>query len=309
MKSKYKIRIPEPCSEDWNKMTPDENGKFCSVCVKSVVDFTNKSKREIEEYLLKNREIKICGRFKKSQIDSLTIHIPSNIVYSQTHYHKMFLMALFVTMGTILFSCTDKNGNKQKIDKIEVTNEQKSHTNEMMVGDVKLKHHDSLDNNIPPPPPPDEPVKFVKPKAIQYGETTSKKETIIEDEIYNGGIAFEIDPEYDGGITKFYNYFKKEFKLPSEVIEKNKELKISFIIDRNGSLVDIKPIQDFDFKIEQEIIRVLKNSKKWKAGEQNGKKTITRNLLSLEIQGDSISKINLAKYRNRNQIEYYNLKP
>lgn len=296
MKSKYKISIPEPCSEDWNKMTPDENGKFCSVCVKNVVDFTNKSKREIEEYLIQNREIKICGRFKKSQIDSLTIHIPSNIVYSQTHYPKMFLMALFVAMGTILFSCTDKNGNKQKIDKIEVTNEQKSHTNEMMVGDVKLKHHDSLDNNIPPPPPSNETVKFVKPKAIQCGETTSKKETIIEDEIYNGGIAFEIDPEYDGGTTKFYNYFKKEFKLPSEVIEKNKELKISFIIDRNGSLVDIKPIQYLDFKIEQEIIRILKNSKKWKPGEQNGKKTITRNLLSLEIQGDSISKINLAKY-------------
>lgn len=296
MKSKYKISILEPCSEDWNKMTPDENGKFCSVCVKSVVDFTNKSKREIEEYLIQNREIKICGRFKKSQIDSLTIHIPSNIVYSQTHYHKMFLMALFVAMGTILFSCTDKNGNKQKIDKIEVTNEQKSHTNEMMVGDVKLKHHDSLDNNIPPPPPPNKTVKFVKPKAIQCGETTSKKETIIEDEIYNGGIAFEIDPEYDGGTTKFYNSFKKDFKLPSEVITKNRELKISFIIDRNGSLVDIKPIQDFDFKIEQEIIRVLKNSKKWKPGEQNGKKTITRNLLSLEIQGDSISKINLTKY-------------
>jgi hypothetical protein len=296
MKSKYKISIPEPCSEDWNKMTPDKNVKFCSVCVKSVVDFTNKSKKEIEEYLIQNREIKICGRFKKSQIDSLTIHIPSNIVYSQTHYHKMFLMALFVAMGTILFSCTDKNGNKQKIDKIEVTNEQKSNTNEMMVGDVKLKHDDSLDNNIPPPPPPNKPVKFVKPKAIQCGETTSKKETIIEDEIYNGGIAFEIDPEYDGGTTKFYNYFKKDFKLPSEVIAKNRELKISFIIDRNGSLVDIKLIQDFDFKIEQEIIRVLKNSKKWKPGEQNGKKTITRNLLSLEIQGDSISKINLTKY-------------
>jgi hypothetical protein len=31
----------------------------------------------------------------------------------------MFLLALFITMGTTLFSCADKNGNK-KIDKIEV---------------------------------------------------------------------------------------------------------------------------------------------------------------------------------------------
>jgi hypothetical protein len=34
----------------------------------------------------------------------------------------MFLLALFITMGTTLFSCADKNGNK-KIDKIEVVND------------------------------------------------------------------------------------------------------------------------------------------------------------------------------------------
>ena len=181
METKYKISIPEPCHEDWNKMTADENGKFCSVCVKSVIDFTNKSETEIKEYLIQNRENKICGRFKKSQLDSLTIQIPSNIVYSQTHYHKMFLMALFVAMGTILFSCTDKNGNKQKIDKIEITNDSKINTNDIMVGDIRLNSNDSLHNNIPPPPP-NEQVKFVK---------TKKESKIICPQISIGEIVIE----------------------------------------------------------------------------------------------------------------------
>ena len=32
--------IPEPCHEDWDAMTPEEKGRFCKVCEKSVVDLT-----------------------------------------------------------------------------------------------------------------------------------------------------------------------------------------------------------------------------------------------------------------------------
>ena len=32
--------IPNPCHEDWNKMTPEDKGRHCSVCDKVVIDFT-----------------------------------------------------------------------------------------------------------------------------------------------------------------------------------------------------------------------------------------------------------------------------
>ena len=35
--------IPEPCHENWNKMTPQEQGRHCAVCSKVVVDFTKKT--------------------------------------------------------------------------------------------------------------------------------------------------------------------------------------------------------------------------------------------------------------------------
>ena len=69
---KKKLTIPEPCHEDWNKMSPTQKGKFCKSCAKDVVDFTKNSKEEIIDYL-SDATGKTCGRFKTSQIDESSI--------------------------------------------------------------------------------------------------------------------------------------------------------------------------------------------------------------------------------------------
>ena len=120
MKPKLKITIPEPCNENWDKMTPDAAGRFCLVCNKSVIDFTNKLPDEIQHFFKNNKDQEICGRFKKSQLDTISFQIPKQVLYSQTQYHKMFLLALFVAMGTTLFSCAVKNGKKQRISHVEL---------------------------------------------------------------------------------------------------------------------------------------------------------------------------------------------
>ncbi|WP_298514554.1 carboxypeptidase-like regulatory domain-containing protein [uncultured Kordia sp.] len=65
------VKIPEPCHEDWNKMSPTEKGKFCQVCTKEVVDFTAKSDEEVLRYLSNNGNI--CGRFHGSQLNRTLI--------------------------------------------------------------------------------------------------------------------------------------------------------------------------------------------------------------------------------------------
>lgn len=47
-----KITIPKPCDEKWESMTPQEKGRFCAVCSKTVRDFTNDSDDEILDYFL-----------------------------------------------------------------------------------------------------------------------------------------------------------------------------------------------------------------------------------------------------------------
>lgn len=63
-----KITIPAPCHENWNSMTPDEKGRFCSVCSKTVRDFTDSSDREVLKAFARPED-NICGRFNESQLN------------------------------------------------------------------------------------------------------------------------------------------------------------------------------------------------------------------------------------------------
>jgi hypothetical protein len=126
MEAPLKIRIPKPCHEDWNAMTPNQQGRFCDSCTKNVVDFTQMKAPEIQEYFTRNHGKKICGRFNNEQLEAIRIRVPMRVLYSQTQFHKMFLLALFVSMGTTLLSCSNANGNKQSIEKVEIVEENPS---------------------------------------------------------------------------------------------------------------------------------------------------------------------------------------
>ncbi len=61
------IHIPKPCSQDWEGMTPDGQGRFCGSCNKTVVDFTKMNNHEIVDYL-KNQGGRTCGYFLPNQV-------------------------------------------------------------------------------------------------------------------------------------------------------------------------------------------------------------------------------------------------
>ncbi|PXY45414.1 hypothetical protein [Flavobacterium hydrophilum] len=291
MGNNYKIAIPEPCHENWNKMSPKDNGRFCLSCSKIVVDFTSMLPEEIQHFFIQNQGNKICGRFKKTQLDNIIIQIPSQILYSQNHYHKMFLLALFIAMGTTLFSCTDKNGDKKKIDKIEIVKTSK--TEPIQVGKIKIKGNN---NFVPPPPPPPKTdnVKFVKGKTkisdvkINSSSTpdckASVQESNMQGETYITGAVIETKADYPGGINNFYQFLVNELKLPKEAEKPKSRIIISFVIEKDGSLSSFEFPKNIDSKVEAEISRVLKLSPKWQPGEQNGKKTRIKYSLPLSFQ-------------------------
>lgn len=63
-----KITIPTPCHENWEAMTPNEKGRFCSVCSKTVRDFTDASDDEMIRAFSDPSE-NICGNFRESQLN------------------------------------------------------------------------------------------------------------------------------------------------------------------------------------------------------------------------------------------------
>lgn len=67
MKKAIQITIPEPCHENWNKMTSTQKGRHCTSCEKEVTDYTKMNDEQLVKTLTKQPEG--CGRFKKSQLD------------------------------------------------------------------------------------------------------------------------------------------------------------------------------------------------------------------------------------------------
>jgi len=117
----FKISIPTPCHERWEGMTPTAQGRFCGQCKKNVTDFSGMSNEQVTAYMQLNAGKKMCGRFKNTQLQSIVIQIPEKVLYTQTSFRKVFMLALLVTMGTTLLSCADDLGNKQPIEQVVVT--------------------------------------------------------------------------------------------------------------------------------------------------------------------------------------------
>lgn len=95
-------------------------------------------------------------------------------------------------------------------------------------------------------------------------------------------------PEFPGGLTEFYKFIGKKFKMPAEA-QKNKlegKAYMQFIIEKDGSLSDIKTLQDPGYGIGDEATRVLKLSPKWTAATQEGKPVRVMYSLPITIQSN-----------------------
>ncbi len=68
-KQKYIITIPQPCHENWEEMTPVEQGRFCAHCQKKVIDFTMMPDADVINIFKSANDGPPCGRFLNSQLD------------------------------------------------------------------------------------------------------------------------------------------------------------------------------------------------------------------------------------------------
>ena len=106
-----KISIPTPCHEDWNQMSPNEQGRHCNSCMKTVVDFTLMSDTEVQHFLLNNKQEHSCGRFTSRQLQTIQIELPPDIFILKMPLWKQFLVACLIAFGTTLFSCEVKHSD------------------------------------------------------------------------------------------------------------------------------------------------------------------------------------------------------
>lgn len=94
----------------------------------------------------------------------------------------------------------------------------------------------------------------------------------------------EKQPSFPGGIKNFLNYVAKNFR-PADDLESTIKVTVSFIVEKDGTLSNIKVIKDPGFGMGDEAIRVLKSLKeKWEPGVKDGQKVRTTYNLPIAIQ-------------------------
>jgi protein TonB len=92
-------------------------------------------------------------------------------------------------------------------------------------------------------------------------------------------------PEFPGGINKFYTYVGNNFEKPELDSEIAIRVSVSFVIEKDGSMTDIRVLKDPGYGLGAEAIRVLKSLKtKWSPGILDGKAVRTSYNLPITIQ-------------------------
>ncbi|MGJ1261562.1 energy transducer TonB [Sphingobacterium spiritivorum] len=107
------------------------------------------------------------------------------------------------------------------------------------------------------------------------GEITGKSTGTLsggDDKIHNI-VALEIQPEPIGGIKAFMKWVGDNYQYPSAALEQgvNGVVMVSFVIEKDGSLTDIKVGRDLNFGTGDAAIALLKKARKWNPGIQNGR--------------------------------------
>lgn len=115
-------------------------------------------------------------------------------------------------------------------------------------------------------------VYLISERVIEYFTDTQK--TLSESkglERYKTSLP-DRKAEYPGGIDKYIEYVRTNQIYPIMAQEKkiSGDVKIAFIIDREGKATDFKVIKSVDHYLDREGIRLLKNMPKWKPAIKDG---------------------------------------
>ncbi|TCC91859.1 energy transducer TonB [Pedobacter frigiditerrae] len=78
-------------------------------------------------------------------------------------------------------------------------------------------------------------------------------------------------PEFPGGMAAWAKFIQKNLRYPYMAQENEVQGKvyISFVIEKDGTLSDVKLVRGIGYGCDDEAMRVIKKSPKWEPGKQN----------------------------------------
>jgi protein TonB len=293
-----KLKIQEPCNEDWNNMKIGLISRHCDSCNKSVMDFTTKNRGEIITYILSNPNESVCGRMRQDQFDFTHDDIPFLIEALKTSKAQSpFLILALVCLSLASCSETPKMNNIQTPPPIE----------------KQLLVEDTVENKVETPKAKKETKKISDVKSVDeqcVNLVSTKGEVIvaggIEPEIQGGMEIVEIPeeeipianteekihqyveqmPEFPGGVDSLFAFIKANLKYPKFEKENNIQgnVYVRFVVEKDGSLSRVEILKSVEGSInfDKEVKRLISLMPNWKPGTSNNIKL--RVYMTLPIQ-------------------------
>ena len=117
-------------------------------------------------------------------------------------------------------------------------------------------------------------------------ETLLDVATSTKDTVYQ--IAEEM-PEFPGGVEALMDFVGKNVKYPEEAKEKeiSGRVFVSFVIEKDGSVSNVKVLRGIGGGCDEEAVRVIKGMPKWKPGMQKGKPVRVSYMMPINFKLDS----------------------
>ncbi len=129
-------------------------------------------------------------------------------------------------------------------------------------------------------------VEVNQSTVIQKQVVVKVAEVVKEEEVDEIFTIVEEGAVPVGGYEEFYKYIKKTLKYPSQARRMGVEGKVyvQFVVDKDGSLNEIKVIKGIGAGCDEEAARVIQGAAKWKAGKQRGRPVKQRIVMPISFK-------------------------
>ncbi len=164
--------------------------------------------------------------------------------------------------------------------KLEVTDEKKvSEIKELQDIDPNLIHSIQVEKNETPKAI----YLAIKKDAANFDYLSDKAK--MDGDIFT---VVERQPESQGGINGFRSYIANEIKYPLEARQAGIEgrVDVQFVVEKDGSLSEVKAIKGIGAGCDEEAVRVLANAPRFTPGSQNGKPVRVRMVVPITFKLD-----------------------
>lgn len=103
-------------------------------------------------------------------------------------------------------------------------------------------------------------------------QSISQAQQVSGDTVVNF-VKMKNPPTYPGGLPEFYKFLGKNMRYPTQAIRDKVQgnVYLSFIVDTDGSIIDVKVDRRLGAGTDEEAVRVIKMSGRWNPGTVEGK--------------------------------------